>query len=246
MINMSRVVSAIKQSMGLYNITLPFKSENGDQAPTENIIMDILKTQTIPEFSQFVPWTRDCQVNITDLKVISETESIYEIPKILTLTPIMSVIDVSMPFHNNRGTFGDVAPAYGINRSVQGVATSQAYMMLAGQMRAEPTFEYLENNQIRLYGYPKTIVNIKVAAEHMANGESIPAGCYDSFMELAVLDMKIFLYNTLKHYDGIPTAFGEIKLKTEDYQSAEADRKELLEGWRDRYHVDQIDWIAFM
>ena len=119
-------------------------------------------------------------------------------------------------------------------------------MMVAGQMRAEPTFEYLGENKIRLYGWPKTTVAFKVACEHEPNGESIPDSCYSSFMDLATLDMKVFLYNTLKLYDGIPTAFGEIKLKTEDYQSAEADRRELLNQWTDVFAVDEIADFQWM
>ena len=163
----------------------------------------------------------------------------------LTITPIKYVISVRIPQYNNRGSFGDVAPAYGINRSVQGVITSQAYMMLAGQMRSEPTFDYLGENKIKLYGYPKTILTFKVAAEHDPSGETIEDSCYDSFMELATLDMKMFLYNNLKLYEGIPTAFGQISLKVEDYQSAEADKNALLNDWRDKFHLD-MDWDQFM
>lgn len=112
-------------------------------------------------------------------------------------------------------------------------------------MRAEPTFEYLGENKIRLYGYPRVPLTFKVACEHDPNGESIPDSCYSSFMELAMLDMKQFLYNTLKHYEGIPTAFGTINLKIEDYQGAEAERNSLLEKWGDTYHVD-MDWESWM
>jgi hypothetical protein len=155
--NMSQVVTALKLSLGLNSITLPFKDENGHQVPIETTIFEVIKNVTIPQYSQLAPWNRECTCDISTLPVISESEHIYELPRLLTATPIMYVIDVSMPFLNNRGTYGDISPVYGINRSVQGVATSQAYMMLAGQMRAEPTFEYLGFNQIRLYGFPKTM-----------------------------------------------------------------------------------------
>ena len=244
--NMSKCISQLKMSLGLYGITLPFKDDaTGKPAPTENVIHDVLTTMTIPIYSDYVPWMREGEISITKLKVVDEKLGIYMLPAFLTLTPVKYVADVHMPFHNQRGTFGDIAPAYGINRSVQGVATSQAYMMVAGQMRAEPTFEYLGENKIRLYGWPKTIVAFKVACEHEPNGESIPDSCYSSFMELATLDTKMFLYNSLKLYDGIPTAFGEIKLKTEDYQSAEADRKQLLDQWNDTFHYD-MDWESWM
>lgn len=244
--NISKAVSQLKMQLGLYAIALPFKDPiSGETTPTENVIMDVLTTMTIPTYSQFVPWVREGTIDVGSLHAVDEREGIYMLPAFLTITPVMYVSDVSLPFYNTRGTYGDIAPAFGINRSVQGVATAQAYMMVAGQMRAEPSFEYIGNNKIRLYGYPKTRLSFKVACEHEKNGESIDEGCYDSFMELATLDMKVFMYNTLKLYDGIPTAFGNINLKIEEYQSADADRTALLEKWRDTFHLD-MDWEEFM
>jgi hypothetical protein len=57
--------------------------------------------------------------------------------------------------------------------------------------------------------------------------------------------MKMFLYNTLKMYDNIPTAFGNINLKIDDLQSAEESRNTLLDKWRDTFHLD-MDWEQFM
>jgi hypothetical protein len=237
--NMSGVISQLIMQLGLYNIALPFKdNKTGEPIPTENVIHDVLTTTTIPIYSQFVPWKREGIFRVSDLQVVSEKDFTYMLPAILTITPVMYVINVSMPPRNNRGTFGDIAPAYGINRSVQGVATSQAYMMVAGQMRSEPTFKYLGYNKIQLFGFPKTYLNFEVACEHEPNGESIEEGCRDSFMELATLDVKQFLYNTLKMYDGIPTAFGTINLKLDDMSGAEEARNALLDKWRDTYHLD--------
>jgi hypothetical protein len=247
--NLSRAISHLKMGLGLYNISLPFKDDiTGDPTPTENVIRDVLTTITIPIYSQYQPWLREADVNLANLKLIDNnfnSGQIYLLPSILTITPIMYVSDVYFPQQGNRGTYGDIAPAYGINRSVQGVLTSQAYMMLAGQMRAEPTFEYLGENKIRLYGFPKCIVRIKVACEHEPNGETIPDSCYDSFMQLATLDMKNFLYNTLKLYDNIPSAFGNIQLKIEDLQGADGERTQLLRDWSEVYHLD-MGWEEFM
>ena len=113
-------------------------------------------------------------------------------------------------------------------------------------MRSEPSFEYLGNNRIRLYGWPKTILEFELACEHDENGESIPESCYDSFMELATLDTENFLYQTLKYYDEIPTAWGTIKLNIQSYESAADRRKTLLDDWRDKFHVDDDSAIKFM
>ncbi|MCM1230661.1 MAG: hypothetical protein NC489_11050 [Ruminococcus flavefaciens] len=244
--NLSKCISSLKMQLGLYGIGLPFKDDmSGEAIPTENVIRDVITTTTIPEYSEFVPWKRigDCQLD--RLKVIDHKHYIYELPPFLTITPVKYIINVGLPFHNSRGTYGDIAPAYGINRSVQGVVTSQAYMMVAGQMRNEPSFEYLGHNQIRLYGYPKTMLTFELACEHDPSGETIEDSCYDSFMELATLDTKVFLYNNLKYFDEMPSAFGAIKLKIENYQDAEGQRDQLLEKWRDTYHLD-MGWETWM
>jgi hypothetical protein len=244
--NLSRGITQLKMQLGLYNITLPFKDpETGKPIPVENVIRDVLVNVTIPEYSQFQPWLREVDANINSLKVIDKKNNIYLLPAGITITQVIYVSAVHMPYHSNRGTYGDIAPAYGISQSVQGVATSQAMMMVAGQMRSEPTFDYMGENKIKLFGYPKCVVTFKVACEHEPNGETIPQSCYDSFMELATLDMKMFLYNTLKMYDNIPTAFGNINLKIDDLQSAEESRNTLLDKWRDTFHLD-MDWEQFM
>lgn len=244
--NISKVVSVLKKQNGLYAITLPFKDpETGDPIPVETIITDVITTVTVPMYSQFQPWLRVGDCRLQDLKVVNRMQSIYELPAWLTITPIMYVSDVHLPLNNQRGTWGDVSPAYGIAPSVHGVITAQAYMMLAGEMRSEPTFDYLGHNQVKLLGYPRSMLTFEVAAEHMPNLETIEDSCYQSFMQLAQLDLGEYLWNNLKMYDPIPTAHGEYKLKIDQWERSAETKSELLEKWGDVYHVD-MDWTKWM
>lgn len=244
--NLSRVISSLIKQEGLYGITLPFKDEiTGKSIPVTTVIQENIADTTIPIFSEYSPWIRECDSYVSDLKCVDKRNSIYLLPPFLTLTPIKYIIDVRLPVVNTRGTYGDIAPAYGINRSVQGVATSQAYMMLAGQMRAEPTFKDLGNNKVQLFGFPKTILTFSVACEHESNGESIPNSCLQSFMKLAQLDLEVFLYSSLQNYPTIPTAHGDIKLPIERWEGAKAAREELLKEWDEVFHLD-MDIAKFM
>ena len=218
--------------MGLRQVALPFEE------PVENVIQNILTTTTIPTYSQFVPQTREATVDLRHLKQVDSKLGIYLLPESLTMTPVMSVTDVHLPVETNRGMYGDISTPFGVSRSIQGVLVHQAYSMVIGAARSEPTFEYLGENRVRLYGFPRTHVTIQVSCEHDENGESIPSTCYDSFMRLATLDTKIFLYNNLKLYDSISTAWGQINLKTDDYQGADAERTSLLDEWGNVYHLD--------
>ena len=250
---LSRTISHIKMALGLYAITLPFKDDiTGETTPTENVIRDVLTTATIPIYSQFVPWTREGMANLGNLKIIDRRNSVYLLPAFLTTTPVMYISNVYMPFHGDRGIHsgvghgdGFIAPLHGLYRGGRAVAASQASLMLMGQMRSEPTFEYLGENKVRLYGFPRTNVMFRLACEHEPNGETIPAGCYDSFLQLAMLDVKMFLFNTLKLYDQIPSAHGTINLKIEEFQAADSDRTSLLKEWGEVFHLD-MDWHQFM
>lgn len=245
--NISSVVSQLMMQKGLTNLVLPFKDPTtGELIPADQVIQNVIKTVTVPIWSNYKPWMRTGSIDISKMKCVDRTHAVYMLPEFLTLTPVMYVFDVKLPFQNTRGTFGDVAPAYGINRSVQGVATSQAYMMLAGQMRAEPTFEYLGFNKIRLYGWPKTEIEITVACQHDPNLESIEDSCYSSFMQLASLDVEEFLYANFRFNKTIPTAHGNFELPIEDWQGAKEARLQLLDKWEDTFHLDMIDMIDFM
>lgn len=244
--NISEVVTTLKTQNSLYGVTLPFVDEvTKEPIPTENIIAGVLTKVTVPMYSQFVPWKREGDISVQQLKCIDERKGIYMLPAFLTMTPVMYTIDVRLPDTNTRGTFGDIAPAYGIARSVQGVVTGQAYMMLVGLMRHEPTFHDLGYNKIQLLGYPKTVLTFEVACRHLPNLESIEEGCYDSFMQLANLDLQEFLYNSLKKFKTIPSAHGQYEIDISDWQGAAGEKKELLERWRDVYHVD-MGWEKWM
>jgi hypothetical protein len=64
-------------------------------------------------------------------------------------------------------------------------------------------------------------------------------------MQLAMLDTKMFLYNTMKLYDGMSSAFGNINLKIDEYQAADSERTGLLKEWSEVFHLD-LSWEQFM
>lgn len=237
--NMSKVISSIMTEYALYQITLPFKD------PTETVIMNILSTVTIPQYSEFVPWQRKEIVDVRHMQMIDKAWGIYILPATLTTPPIKDVINVDFPTGQFRGMYGDIATPFGVSRSIQGVLINNAYSTLIGEARAEPTFEYLGENRIKLNGFPRCQLEFTINSEHMPTGETIEETCYSSFMELASLDVQITLYNTLKLYDNLPTAFGTLSLKSDDYQAAIAEKKSLLKEWNETCHIDYVPWEFF-
>ena len=80
---------------------------------------------------------------------------------------------------------------------------------------------------------------------HDKNLVSISPTMEESFRELAILDVKDALYQTMKHYTNINTVFGNVDLKLDEWQQAAGDRKQLLDEWENVYHIDQIAFDYF-
>jgi len=240
--NMSRVIGNLKLKYNLQSITLPFKNPvNGEDIPAENFIQEVIEKITIPEYSQLYPWIQEGTIRKDQLKPYDRTSQIYYLPDIFQMSPIIGLDDVRIAQHSYSFDYGDISPAYGITKSIEGVITGNAYMLMSSQMREEPTFEFVSPNKVKLWGYPNVNLVIVVACEHLPNGETIPDGCYDTFFQLADYDVQCAIYNTLKMYNPIPTAFGPLELNISDFQGAKAERDEFLERYRDSFHLDR-DW----
>lgn len=244
--NMSKVITHIKMMLNLNQITLPIKDEvTGQPVPTENIIYEVLKNITIPTFSQYAPWKRSGIYDLKDMECLDRQRMLWRLPKELTITPVLYIDSIKVPHNNYRATLGELTPTYSVNLSAQSVVTAQAYNMVAGEMRAYPTWEQGDGDQVYLYGFPRIPLRFSVACEHLPNGESIGNGYYASFLELAILDMKEFVYNALIRYDGMPSAHGQVNLGIQEWASASEARNSLLEKWADTFHLD-MDWESWM
>lgn len=245
--NISDIATTLKMELGLWDITLPLKDENGKTKPIESVIQSVIEKITLPMYSQYVPWIRTGDCPIRNLKAVDKRRGIYMLPAFLTITPVMYVINIE-PTQRNVGAYGSIIPGYGytgyggVGAAAQAVINANATMLLAGQMRAEPTWEWLKHNKIALYGYPDTILTFDVACQHLPNLETIEESCYSSFMQLAILDMKIFLWNLLKRYRNLPSAHGMIPLEIDEYQNASEEKKTMLADWDDRFHLDLPIW----
>lgn len=244
--NKSRVVSTLKLQNGLYTITLPFKDPitNQPQDP-EVIINTVLDTITTPMYSQFEPWIQEEIINIKNMRKDERQPNTYVLPPHLTTTP---VIEVFAKPHNVSKTdgVGYINPAYSMYSAARTLATMTEYKMLASQMADHFTTVYKGNNRINIQGFLCKTIELTVAAEHQSNLETIEQGCYDSYMQLATLDLQMFLWNTLKMYNNIPTAFGEVQLKIDQFERAEDSRNELLNLWRDTSHLDKWYYTNFV
>ena len=101
------------------------------------------------------------------------------------------------------------------------------------------TFKYKHPRKLFLYNmYSSSTIVLELGFEHDKSLASIPETARESFIHLALLDVKSNLYPTMKMYSELNTAIGNINLKLDDWQNADSAREELINKWDDTYHLD--------
>lgn len=250
--NMTNVINDIKLTLGLNTIALPYDK------PVEVVIQEILHT-SIRTFSQFKPHIRECyelKKNLrTPVDVNGKQFGIYYIPDALTVTSVMYVDAYNASVENGMGEattnaftvgspfvgFGSYYPQDILNATATGAAINK----YAGITSTQPTSKWLGHNKIQLFNFPEnSYVHFVAKCHHDMNGETIEESCVESFMSLAILDVKRTLYNQLKNMTDIGGAFKETKLKIDDWSSAEQDRNQLVRDWTDNFHYDEIEELV--
>jgi hypothetical protein len=221
--------------LGIYGLALPFPDEN-------KTLMDVLTMKTLKTFSQYYPHVVRLDLDLNnDFKCLKShyNESIYQIPDVFGDRKIMYIRKVDQ--NNKLLGNGFLNPIMDESLDMyDSLMMAQAGANLLSTAVPSFTFKYMQPNLLYLYNMT-TMANqltIEFALEHFENFSSIPNTAWGSFEELAVLDIKKFLYGVLKRYDNMQTAIGNIALHIDDWSGADSERKDLLERWKDNYHID--------
>lgn len=239
--NISQLMTRLKMDLGIYVVPLPF--ENSEKA-----LNDVITTKTLPVFSQFVPrrWEEDLSIN--DLKQIDATVDVstYELPKHLFFTPIISIMRCEPINTMFNGAYYSGTPILsGTTDLFEDMLLGSATYDVMSAIAPPFSYDFIRPNKLRIYNMTCYLDKIRliIGYQHADNLSTIPVDAEQSFYDLALLDMKIFLYNNLKYYDEINTAYGNIKLRIEDWSNAESQREDLLQKWSEVYH---INWDSFI
>lgn len=232
--NLSTVVTRLKLKLGLLAISTPI--ENLDET-----IVTILDTVTLPVFSLYAPMKEKIVLKTSDMELQEKTAEYekYLLPDFKT-KKLIYVLDV----YYDSGMLSGLG-SYGVMPMLQGDLISQ--MMISNAAKnvgnlfvPKITFHYEHPRTLYLYSmYSSSKIVLELGFEHDKSLASIPDTASESFMELALLDLKDNLYPTIKQYTEIQTAIGNINFKLDSWENAENDRKELLNRWDDVYHMDQ-------
>lgn len=229
MINKSKVITSIKMDLGLYGLSLPF----GD---TDEVIMDVIREKTLPVFNEMYPQVVTIKMNLGKEKCYKNTfsESIYEIPDVFGEREIMYVRNVNLC--SNIGGYM-ATPGFS---DVQGMMLSKLNADILSEFEAPFTFKFTRPNRLHLFNVSTSYgeIDVELGVEHAENLTTIPKSAYTFFVKVATLDVKIFLYNQLKHYNEIQTAHGTINLKIDDWADARSERNDVISQWEERFHFD--------
>ena len=240
MINISKVITSIKLDLGLMAMATPF--ENLDE-----LIREIIVVRTLPVFNEMAPNKMPLQIDTNDLELVEKRaeSSVYLLPDVFGDAEIMMIVDMepiyddgrrSVDYNTSLFSYGTMPCIYGYQELM--LAQAQANMISASAKGS--TFNFIPPNMIEIVnGYSMgNTFRLTVALSHAENLSTIPSTCYTSFLKLATLDVKVYLYNTLIHYDNLQTAYGQLSLNIDRFSGAEDDRRALIEKWEQTYHLD--------
>lgn len=240
MINISKIITSIKLDMGLAAMATPF--DNLDE-----LIREIIVVRTIPVFDELYPYVVPLQIDTNELDMVERrTESsIYRLPDVFGDAQIMMITHMEPIFDEDRYSrdYNTSLFSYGVTPCIFGyqeLMMAQANANMLSSASKGSTFKFIPPNMIEIfntYAMGNTY-RLSIALSHAENLSTIPATCYGSFLKLATMDVKVYLYNTLIHYENLSTAYGQLSLNIDRWSGAEDDRRALLEKWEQTYHLD--------
>lgn len=237
MLSLSEAITSIKMDTGIYGLVLPF--ENGDQA-----LEDVIKLKTIPTYSISSPYRVKVLVKGEELNQVERLANYvtYTLPverfgrKIVDIDKVTPATSVYMGGAHLAGGFSIC--------DYKNMMLDSVNAQMAHYAAPKVSHEFIDPNKLRLYNYGTRGVDLILDMQfyHDTNLSTIDEGHRESFLTLALLDVKSFLYNTLKNYSEIQTAYGSVKLPIDEWSNAASDRIEYLKNLDEVAHLEGDAW----
>jgi len=233
--NLSNIITRIKLKLGLINIATPFEN-------IDDVIIEIIQDITVPVFSIYNPCIDTMYFKTNELERIEKSDQ-YEtflLPEFKGRN-LLEVVDVTYDDTSlsGLGYYGGGMPLTTGNL-IQQAMLANAGAMMTSLIYPKLTFKYIHPRRIQIYNaWSSAKLRFDLAFEHDKSLASIPETARESFLKLALCDVKENLYPTLKQYNQLSTAYGNIDLKLDEWSNAESERQDLINQWDDTYHLDR-------
>lgn len=240
MMNLSEMLTSIKMDLGIYGLALPI--DNLDER-----LYEIIKLKSLKTFSVYMPHNVQIELDIADLDFIEHdyAHTRFRLPDVFGDKRIISIRNVSYGDYNRSVGYATTPELIGTTDLYNTVMMSSAVAHLNSAITPPFTFKFEPPNIVHMYNFSTIASKLKVdvCMEHHDNLMTIPNAAFMTFYDLALLDIKIFLYNIVKHYDQIQTTHGSITLKIDDWESAADRRQEMVNGWKSVAHLNGEQFI---
>lgn len=205
---------------------------------------DVIKEDTIMTFSRYYPNKIRIQIDTSKRKdgYYFIDESICESVDILGVRDIgwdeFAQDSIRLQQSSGYGTYDFLSTGYGLDD----------IMLL--QMRADHTslfnngiyIDFLPPNRIKLTSTTGADVSrtmnkfpVDLLIAHSPNLMTISPTKMETFEALAIADVASYLYEYLKHYDGLETVFANVDLKLSDIQNKAERRADIVQELKDAY-----------
>ena len=228
----AHLLKKLKMDLGIYSITLPVSDIE--------LYQDVIVDKTIPEFSIY--WSDDSNLISNE----------YLIPDIFPKQRILGINNIKPYIEYNGMT---MTSNYETIDSYQVLATGQTLANLSSAMIPPQTFKFFPPNTFKIYNQVlyNNKVYIDITYTHSPELFTIPDTARSSFYKLALLDAKMYLWNHLRYFTTIQTAYGQMELKVDSWENAESERADLLSeradllnNWDENYHLDSVPAIWYI
>ena len=192
-----------------------------------------LLTNTLPIFSQYFPYYRRYLFNPTENKSDVENEYYLNIPEVqANKLHVISVADVRAKSGVEGNAFMDSYRPFAM--TIEDVLINSASTNIASLTNySYRMFRFIPPNKIRLKGFGEYEIYITLKLAY-PSFSSIPESIIEQFLDLAECDIKIFIYNKLKHYDQLSMPMGNMDLRLGIFENGESERRDLIEKFNTR------------
>lgn len=234
---MSRLLDKIERRLGTKPLNLPSDISKDKWAK------EVIENETLDTFSRFfphkIPYFLTPENKKNDMYLIDEDTCENQV--------ILAVGDID--WHD----FSSKSPPFGINNIGSIILTDTSYDfedICMTQMQADHSslftsgiyIDWYPPNKVKLSttlsnNYLNFMQNIPIAlfVKHTPNLMTIEPTKMETFEKLAQADIATFLYQYLKHYDGIDTVFATTDLKLASIEEEANKREDIVQKLEDNY-----------
>lgn len=213
-------------------------------------VIDLL---TIETFSRYFPNKVTVQLDTRTMKYDSvENYYIIDEEMIGPEVEILGVKDIpwndnnafgtGTPYMNGVGPYGIMDP-YPASMEYEDLLAVQEMATECSLLNRGIYIDFKRPNKIKLSSAvgmagPSLGINqfkLDLLIKHHKNLTTISPTKMETFEALAVADVAIFLFNKLKHYDGIETVFANVQMHLDELQEHANRRDDILTELKDGY-----------